>query len=99
MIVISGYTRINPDHREKAIAAAMKMSAESEAEDGCISYRFYGDFEKPDMLFLFEEWESQDALDAHFQTPHMSEFRKALSEIEILEQTLKRYVIESVGDL
>jgi quinol monooxygenase YgiN len=39
------------------------------AESGCISYTFSADLVEPGLIHVFEEWQSQDALDAHFKAP------------------------------
>jgi len=34
-------------------------------EPGCTQFEFYQSVEHPDMFILHEEWENEDALDAH----------------------------------
>ena len=48
---------------------------------------------------VFEQWESQEALDLHFASPHMEKFRKTLGELGITGMDMKRFEIESVGPL
>ncbi|TKG93976.1 antibiotic biosynthesis monooxygenase [Puteibacter caeruleilacunae] len=43
-------------------------------ENGCIEYEIYQKDEQSNILFIFEKWESQEALDAHLATPHMKAF-------------------------
>ena len=99
MIVISGTVAINPEKREEAVAAALEMSAASEAEDGCITYRLYADLEDPNLFRIFEVWEREDALAAHFETPHMAVFRKKLPDLVAGAMDVKRYDVEKVSDL
>ncbi|RDJ94345.1 hypothetical protein B4Q13_15050 [Lacticaseibacillus rhamnosus] len=66
--------QVKPEARAEAAQAALKMSRASEAEAGCKSYRFYADLEDPNTFLIFEQWEDEGALLAHFQTPHMAEF-------------------------
>jgi quinol monooxygenase YgiN len=72
MIVISGTVQVQPPLRAEAIAKAVWMQQLSQAEPGCRCYRFYTDLEDPNCFRIFEEWESEEALKAHFQTPHMA---------------------------
>lgn len=50
------------DDVRKALTAAA-TAAPSEA--GCISYRLYEETHEPGSFFTVEEWESEDALQAH----------------------------------
>ncbi|MCL2316945.1 MAG: antibiotic biosynthesis monooxygenase [Actinomycetia bacterium] len=62
---------IRPEAVEEFIAAAQELVTESHANDaGCLAYDLYRD--KADALHLtvIEEWESQDALDAHIASAH-----------------------------
>ena len=48
---------------------------------------------------IFEEWETQAALDAHFQTEHMATFRKALPAVVTGSFSLKHYIVDTVTHL
>ena len=56
-------------------AACTKMSLASKAEDGCGAYEFAWDIQDPNVLRIFEQWDSQQAIDGHFAAPHMAEYR------------------------
>jgi quinol monooxygenase YgiN len=93
MVAVAGRVAIKPEMREQAIAAAIKMTHETHKESGCLQYHFYTDVEDPNLLHVFEEWESQEALDTHFTLPHMAEFLAALGECAAGEATVIRYVV------
>lgn len=97
MIVIAGRIEIDPADRENALTAAKAMSTASETEAGCISYRFYGGLDDPGVFFIFEEWENEAALTAHFQTPHMATFNQTLESITIKSMDIQRYDVSSVS--
>jgi len=99
MLVIAGTVRIDPENRETAIAAAIEMMKETRQEAGCISYTFSEDLEAAGCFKIFEEWESQDALDAHFKAPHMAAFQKTMGGLGVKEMTVQRYEIAKVGPL
>lgn len=81
MIIVAGTVRIDVQHREGAIAAMSAMMAETCKEEGCISYTFSPDMHDEALFHLFEEWESQAHLQAHFEAPHMAEFRAATADL------------------
>jgi quinol monooxygenase YgiN len=93
MITVAGRVPMKPELRQMAIDAAIKMTHETRKEAGCLQYHFYTDVEDPNMLHVFEEWESQEILDAHFATPHMAEFVAALGEVAAGPPHVVRYVV------
>ena len=74
MVVLVARTRIVPDHRAETYELFQAMLAPSQAEGGCISYEFYVSPDDPDYTVFVEEWESYEALQAHFETPHFLNF-------------------------
>ena len=57
------------------------------AEPGCLDYRLMKDREDDDRFVFIEEWRSIEALDSHFETPHL---QHALSRFpELLEGELE----------
>ena len=99
MLVIAGTISIDPANRDEAIAAAVEMMAATREEAGCISYTFSADLSEPGDFRIFEEWESQDALDAHFKAPHMAAFQKEMGGFGVRNMAIQRYEIASVGPL
>src|SRR5262245_30272321 len=99
MIVIAGTIPIKPEQREEAKQLAQQMAAATHAEAGCITYQFYGDLADPNTFFIFEEWESEEALARHFQTEHMKNFQQQASKILAGPVKAKKYTIESATSL
>ena len=99
MIVVAGRVAIDPAKRDEGIRAATEVVEETAKEAGCISYTFSADLTDPGTFRIFEEWESQAALDAHFTTPHMARFGAALGQLSVKEMAVQRYEVSSVGPL
>ena len=99
MLVIAGHVKIDPASRDGAVAASIEMMRETRAEPGCISYTFSEDLEEPGTFRIFEEWVSQEALDAHFSSPHMATFQGVVGSLGVREMEVQRYEISSVGPL
>ena len=97
MIVIAGAIRIETAKQSEAVAAAIEMMEETHKEEGCISYVFSRDLTEAGAFRLFEEWESQEALDLHFAAPHMAKFQKVLGGIGVKEMAVQKYEVSSVG--
>ena len=80
MIVVNGRietTAENIAHLKQAIAT---METASRAEDGCDDYTFSVELNDPNVIRITEQWRDMDALAAHFASPHMAEFQKAMRE-------------------
>ena len=93
MIVVAGSVRIRPERRDEAVRVAVAMAKATRAEPGCRHYSFYADLEAPDTFFLFEEWDSEEALARHFDTPHMAEFQKKLPGLLAGPLDIRRYTV------
>jgi quinol monooxygenase YgiN len=99
MILVAGRIPIRPEMRAAAIAAAVKVTQATKPDAGCLQYHFYWDLEDPDMLHVFEEWESAGALDAHLKLPHTTEFLAAVGGMVAGLPVVKRYVVSESGSL
>jgi quinol monooxygenase YgiN len=65
------------------------------AESGCIDYTMHRDLEEPGAYYFYDNWRSQEDLDAHFETPHI----KRVLEIapDVLAEPLKLIRLEKLG--
>ena len=96
MLVVAGEIRIDPEHRDRAIRAALDMMEASQKEDGCVAYVFTADLQDPGLFRVFEEWETAEALEAHFEMPHMAEFQERMATMGISHREIQRYEVSSV---
>jgi len=72
-------------------AAIATMEAASQAEPGCISYRFTQELSNPQKMVVVEQWESVDALVEHFGMPHMAAFGAAMAKNPPVNVDAKMY--------
>ena len=99
MLVIAGTIRIDPAKKAEVSAAALEIMKETHKEEGNIAYAFSSDLEDDGLIYIFEKWESQEALDFHFKTPHMAAFQKTVGALGVKEMNLEKYEIASVGSV
>ena len=99
MLIIAGTIQIDPSKQDAVTPAALEVMKATRAESGCISYTFSTDLGEPGLIHVFEEWESQEALDAHFKTPHMATFQQAMAGFGIRSMKIQRYEVASVSPL
>ena len=99
MLVVAGEIKLNPAKRAEADAAFAKMREATLKEPGCIAYQAYSDRGDDGIVFMFEKWEDQAALDAHFASPHMAEFGAALGGLGVTGMDVKKYDVASEGSV
>jgi len=75
MIVVAGRFRLPPERVDEARPAMAKVIAASLAEAGCRTYSYAEDVTEAGLFRVYEEWDSLDALHAHFATEHMREWQ------------------------
>jgi len=97
MLVVAGTITVDPAKRSIIEAAFEKMRAATLQEPGCIEYQAYADRNDAGTIFMFEKWESQDALSAHFVSPHMAEFGKAMGEAGVTGMDVRKYEVSKEG--
>ena len=95
MIIVHGTFPIRAEVRDDAIPLMREMVVASRSEYGCVSYEFYVGLTDPNTLLLFQEWESVEALQGHYETDHMEDFLKALPGVLDGEITTRRYEVRS----
>jgi len=99
MIVVIGRVITDADRREALIAVGQTVAAASRAEAGCMSYRLYEDTELENEFVFVEEWESDEALKAHFATAHIAEFLRAIPATITAPPDVRFHTVASTLDL
>jgi len=99
MIVISGRAKLLESKAEEAVRAASNMASTSRSESGCIDYRFAIDVDDALVIQMIEQWESGEALDAHFGTPHFAAFSEVLLAAVDGPAQFTRFQVASSGPL
>lgn len=95
MIVIAGTIRLKPGVHEDALNAIAPPESSINQAPGCLVYRFYSDRHDNDLVFLFEKWESAEALAAHFQTSQMADSRERSAQFVAGPISPERYEVSA----
>ena len=98
-LVIAGHLQIRPGAVPQFVDAAKAVMTGSRAEPGCRAYQFTTDLADPSRFAVFEEWESAEALNAHYGTAHFGTFTAVIAELIDTVPDMTRYVVESSGPL
>ncbi|MCP5178611.1 MAG: antibiotic biosynthesis monooxygenase [Pseudomonadales bacterium] len=79
MIVVNAVIEASREAIAALTPAILAMETASLAEAGCEDYRFAVELANPEIIRITERWVSKEVLQAHFATPHMAAFQKAMA--------------------
>jgi quinol monooxygenase YgiN len=82
MLIVLAKAKLGTDALDAARAAIHDMVTASNGESGCIAYAFTQDMIDPSVIHIVEKWQDDDALAAHFATPHMAAFGAAIAGLD-----------------
>lgn len=78
MIILAGTVDVDPEQRDAALAAGCPHMAATRAQAGCMDYNWSADHLTPGRIYVYERWESREALEAHFKGPHYLAMRNTI---------------------
>lgn len=91
MIIVMGHAKLGAGEIERLAEPIARQIAATRAEDGCLHYGYSRDVLDPDTLVVCERWRDNEAIAAHFASPHMAEFNAVLAGAKVLEVSIKAY--------
>ncbi|MGR5132085.1 putative quinol monooxygenase [Vibrio alfacsensis] len=94
MIINTVKGQVKPEFKDKFIAHMRDLSKIVRNEKGCIAYDLSVDTENDLILFLYEQWESKEAITVHLATAHM---QKHLAEAQPWFDTLEMNTFEATA--
>lgn len=90
MRVVARITAL-PDKVEEVRSILSKLIEPTRNESGCISYELLQNNSDPTDFTFVEEWESDEALDAHMATPHLQKAVAATQGLLAEPPDIRRY--------
>ncbi|TRC98874.1 antibiotic biosynthesis monooxygenase [Mesorhizobium sp. WSM4303] len=91
MLVIIGTIRLPAERLDEARPAMQRMISGSRTEPGCIDYSYAQDVLDAGLIHVTEVWSDRAALDAHFRSPHIADWRASWAALGIGERNLMLY--------
>ena len=83
--------------REELTRLLERFERWAAGEPGCTRYAFAAALADPSRFMLFSEWDSQEALDAHYRSEAFAEFQFSLDGLLARPSELTVYSIESAA--
>jgi quinol monooxygenase YgiN len=95
MLLVIGTIRMPAENLNEARYAMREMIEASLEEEGCEAYSYSEAVLEPGLSQVNEIWRDREALDAHFETEHLAEWRANWDRFGIHDRDL--HVLEADG--
>ena len=99
MIFVSGRIELDPAHVDAFIAAISVLVEPTRKEKGCSIYAIARDVIDTNVLWISEEWETEEDLDVHLATPHVADFLAKVAALTIISMDARKYQVSSVSPI
>ena len=94
MILLTGTVDVDPEKRDDALRAGLPHMKATRAQAGCIDYNWAPDLLTPGRIYVYERWESQEALEKHFAGPHYLAMRTTIASFGLTGADVLKYRME-----
>ena len=86
------YSFNNKEDRDSFYAeiSAAETGKLSRQEEGCAKYDYFFPAEDDTKLFLWEQWENEEAIERHSKMPHFLNLRSIKEKYEVTTDILKK---------
>jgi len=91
MLLIVGTVRLPAENLSDALPVMKRMVEASRAEIGCVEYGYAEDIFDAGLIHVKEIWTDQAALDRHFASDHIAEWRAAWPSLGVRDRNLRVY--------
>ena len=98
-LIVAGTIRVPPENLDAFRPHMLAMMTATRAEEGCLAYSYAEDVAEPGLIRVFEAWRDQDALSAHFDAPHLADWRASWPSFCVGERRLTAYAVASERDV
>lgn len=99
MIVVVASFRLPAEAVDAARVPMLAAIAATRAEPGCRAYAIAEDVEDPGLFRVSEQWDSREALAAHFDTPHMREWNAVRGALGMTDRQVAIYAVDGAEEL
>jgi quinol monooxygenase YgiN len=94
VIILSGTVDVDSEQRDAALQAGLPHMRATRAQSGCLDYNWSADLLTPGRIYVYERWESQAALEAHFAGPHYLAMRDTIAAHGLRGADVSKHRIE-----
>lgn len=96
-IVISAQIDVDPANRDESLRSSQPWIDGALSQPGCIHYDWSADLNNPARINVFEEWESEAALAAHFAGPQYAGMLAHIGKSGLSNAVSRKYRVDAEG--
>lgn len=96
-VLIAAQLHLDPAGRDAALKAAQPWIDGALAQPGCLHYDWSVDLNDSTRINVFEEWDSEEALAAHFAGAQYAGMRDHIRASGLLNAASKKYRVDAEG--
>ena len=94
LILIAGTIDLDPARRADALREAEPHLVSTRAQSGCLDYQWSADPLRPGRIYVYERWEDEASLAAHFKGDHYWAMRRTMEGHDISAVDVSKYRID-----
>lgn len=79
-ILIAGTVEMSTENRDRALADAAALMADTRSQPGCVHYVWSADPTSPTRIYVYEYWDSTEDLAAHLAGPYYAQMLALLGK-------------------
>jgi quinol monooxygenase YgiN len=99
MLAILAKIVLDPHSVAAYLKAAEPILPATRLESGCTHYAFARCVEHDNVIWITEEWDSEQALQDHLKSPHITTFLQQISNLGVKSVEVRKYTVSAVGGL
>jgi quinol monooxygenase YgiN len=92
-ILIAGTVEIDAQKRDKALADAAALMADTRNQDGCVHYVWAADPTSPTRIYVYENWQSTEHLAAHLAGPYYAQMLGLLGGYGVNDAVVSKFKV------
>lgn len=81
LLTVIAHMRAKPGKEDELRRELTALVEPTSQEEGFVNYDLHESIEQPGTFYLYENWESAEALDAHLAMPHLTRFAGMLDDL------------------
>lgn len=81
LVTVVAAMKAKPGKEAELRAAALALVEPTRKEKGCVQYDLHVHLTDPASIVFYENWETEEDLNNHGQTPHMVAFRARVGDL------------------
>ena len=98
MIIVKGSIPVRADQQQDAVDLVQALAQASREEVGCLSYEVFLQADAPEVIVIWQQWATVEALEDHFASAHVDAFLEAIPDLIDGEVTSARFEVQAWDD-